>query len=222
MVPRGSEFDQTRTDGVASSACPQRCIRASDREKGVLELVDLACVKINKHKPRQLSLIMYRPQSTSVSITDIHSPAPSRFSDVAGVAALRRPRLMLFLTMVPQSRPHPFCKRGKAIAVPLLQRFTAERLTGAVALISQNSDLVHQVGMLRPARWDDIGDRRTLTPVPCPERAPSTAAAAEADPRVQRLCCTRKRASGAGVAACPGRQRLFGFALERHCCHFGA
>jgi hypothetical protein len=43
-------------------------------------------------------------------------------------------------------------ERGKAIAVPFLQRLTGERLTGSVALISENSDLVHQVGMLRPAR----------------------------------------------------------------------
>jgi hypothetical protein len=42
--------------------------------------------------------------------------------------------------------------------VPLLQRVTAERLTGAVTLICQNSDLVHQVRMLRPARRDDIGN----------------------------------------------------------------
>jgi hypothetical protein len=31
----------------------------ADRDHGVLELVDLACVKINKPKPRQLSLIIY-------------------------------------------------------------------------------------------------------------------------------------------------------------------
>ena len=42
--------------------------------------------------------------------------------------------------------------------MPLLQRVTAERLTGAVTLICQNSDLVHQVRMLRPARRDDIGN----------------------------------------------------------------
>jgi hypothetical protein len=33
---------------------------------------------------------------------------------------------------------------------------TGERLTGAVALIGQNSDLVHQVSMLRPARQGDM------------------------------------------------------------------
>jgi hypothetical protein len=53
---------------------------------------------------------------------------------------------MIFLTVVPQSRPYPFGERGKAIAVPFLQRLTGERLTGSVALISENSDLVHQVG----------------------------------------------------------------------------
>jgi hypothetical protein len=126
--------------------------RRPARDQGVLELLDLACFKINKPKPRRLSLIMCRLQSTNVSVTGIHSSAPSRFSDVPGVAAAGRPRLMIFLTVVPQSRPHPFGERGKAIAVPFLQRLTGERLTGSVALISENSDLVHQVGMLRPAR----------------------------------------------------------------------
>jgi hypothetical protein len=42
--------------------------------------------------------------------------------------------------------------------MPLLRRLTGERLTGAVALIGENSDLVHQVRMLRPAGRDDIGD----------------------------------------------------------------
>ena len=70
----------------------------------------------------------------------------------AGCSGRGRPRLMIFLTVVLQSRPHPFGERGKAIAVPFLQRLTGERLTGSVALISENSDLVHQVGMLRPAR----------------------------------------------------------------------
>jgi len=101
---------------------------------------------------------MCRFQSTNVAIAGIHSSATSRFSDVPGVAASGRPRLMIFLTVVPQSRPHPVCERGNAIAVPLLQRLTGERLTGAVALISEKGELVHQVGMLRPARRDDIGD----------------------------------------------------------------
>ena len=35
------------------------CIRASDRDQGVLELVDLAGVKINEPKPGRLSMIMY-------------------------------------------------------------------------------------------------------------------------------------------------------------------
>ena len=131
---------------------------SSDRDHGVLELLDLACVKINKSKPRQLSLIMYRLQSTNVSIIGIHPPAATRFGDVAGVAAFGRPGLVIFLTVVPQSRPHPFGEGGQAVAVPFLQRVTGERLTGAVALIGENSDLVHQVGMLRPARRDDIGN----------------------------------------------------------------
>jgi hypothetical protein len=131
---------------------------SATREQGVLELLDLACVKINKPKPRQLSLIMCRLQSTNVAIAGIHSSATSRFGCVTGVPASGRPRLMIFLTVVPQSRPHPFGEGGKAIAVPLLQQLTGERLTGAVALISENSELVHQVGMLRPARRDDIGD----------------------------------------------------------------
>ena len=146
-------------DGVDSSAWPATgASAAADRDQGVLELLDLACVKINKPKPRRLSLIMFRLQSTNVSITGIHPPAATRFSDVAGVAAFGRPRLMIFLTVVPQSRPHPFGERGQAVAVPLLQRVTGERLTGAVALIGENSDLVHQMRMLRPARRDDIGN----------------------------------------------------------------
>jgi hypothetical protein len=131
---------------------------AADRDHGVLELPDLACVKINKPKLWQRSLIMYRPQSTNVSVTDVYPSAATRFGEVAGVAALGRPGLVIFLTVVPQSRPHPFCERRQAIAVPVLQRLTGERLTGAAALISQDSDLVHQMRMLRPAGRDDIGD----------------------------------------------------------------
>ena len=77
---------------------------------------------------------------------------------MTAVAAFGRPGLVIFLTVVSQSCPHPFCKLGQAVAVPLLQRVTAERLTGAVTLICQNRDLVHQVRMLRPARRDDIGN----------------------------------------------------------------
>jgi hypothetical protein len=84
--------------------------RRPTRDLGVLELPDLACVKINKPKPRRLSLIMCRLQSTNVRVTDVYPPATSRFNDAEGVAALRRPRLMIFLTVVPQPRPHPFCK----------------------------------------------------------------------------------------------------------------
>jgi hypothetical protein len=42
--------------------------------------------------------------------------------------------------------------------VPLPQRVTGECLSGAVALVGEHSDLVHQVRMLRPARRDDIGN----------------------------------------------------------------
>ena len=77
---------------------------------------------------------------------------------MTAVAASSRPRLVIFLTVVPQSCPHPFSKLGQAVAVPLLQRVTAERFTGAVTLICQNRELVHQVRMLRPARRDDIGN----------------------------------------------------------------
>ena len=90
------------------------CIRAGPtRDQGVLELLDLACVKITKPKPRRLSLVMCRLQSTNVAIAGIHASATSRFSDVPGVAASGRPRLMIFLTVVPQSRPHPFCNKGR-------------------------------------------------------------------------------------------------------------
>jgi hypothetical protein len=131
---------------------------AANRDHGVLELPDLACVKINEPKPWQRSLIMYRPQGTNVSLTDVYPPAATGFGEVAGVAALGWPGLVIFLTVVAQSCLHPFCERRQAIAVPVLQRLTRERLTGAAALIGQDSDLVHQMWMLRPARWDDIGD----------------------------------------------------------------
>ena len=131
---------------------------AADLQQNLLGLLDLACLKINKSKPRRLVLIICRLQSTNVGSIGIHPPAATRFTDVAGVAAFGGPGLVIFLTVVPQSCPHPFCERGQAVAVPLLQRVTGERLTGAVALICQNSDLVHQVRMLRPARRDDIGN----------------------------------------------------------------
>jgi hypothetical protein len=124
----------------------------------LLGLLDFASLKINKSKPRRLVLIICRLQSTNVASICIHPSAPCRFTDVTAVAAFGRPGLVIFLTVVPQSCPHPFCKRGQAVAVPLLQRVTAERLTGAVTLICQNRDLVHHVRMLRPARRDDIGN----------------------------------------------------------------
>ncbi len=83
-------------------------------------------------------MIMYWLRSTNVSITDVHPPAAASFGDVAGVAALGRPGLMIFLTVGPQSRPHPFGERGQAIALPVLQRLTGKRLTGAAVLIGQD------------------------------------------------------------------------------------
>jgi hypothetical protein len=58
---------------------------------------------------------------------------------------------MIFLTLVPQSQLHPFCEGGQAVAVPFVQRITGEAEAGAVALVCQNGDLVHQVWMLWPA-----------------------------------------------------------------------
>ena len=124
----------------------------------MLGLLDLASLKINKSKPRRLVLIICRLQSTNVGSIGIHPPATSRFTDVTAVAAFGGPRLVIFLALVSQPRLHPFTKLGQAVALPLLQRVTAERLTGAVTLICQNRDLVHQVRMLRPARRDDIGN----------------------------------------------------------------
>ena len=77
---------------------------------------------------------------------------------MSGVTAFSGPGLVIFLAVVPKSAPHPFDEEGEAVAVPLLQRVTGERVTGAVALICQNGDLVHEVRMLRPARRDAIGD----------------------------------------------------------------
>jgi hypothetical protein len=123
----------------------------------LLGLLDFACLKINRSKP-WLVLIICRLHSTNIASIGIHPPAPSRVTDVTAVAAFSRPGLVIFLAVVSQSCPHPFCKPGQAVAVPLLQRVTAERLTGAVALICQNGELVYQVRMVRPARRDDIGN----------------------------------------------------------------
>jgi hypothetical protein len=103
-------------------------------------------------------VIRFRLHGTNVSSIEVSPPAATRFGDVPGVAALGRPRLMIFLTVVPQSRPQPFGEGALAVSMPLLQRLTGERLTGAVALIGENSDLVKQVRMLRPVGRDDIGD----------------------------------------------------------------
>ena len=143
---------------VRSSAWPDWRIPRQPTLAELLGLLDFASLKINKSKPWRLVLIICRLQSTNVASIGIHPPAATRFTDVTAVAAFGGPRLVIFLTVVSQSCPHPFCKLGQAVAVPLLQRVTAERLTGAVTLICQNRDLVHQVRMLRPARRDDIGN----------------------------------------------------------------
>ena len=141
---------------VRSSAWPDWRSPQQPTLAELLGLLDFACLKINKSKPWRLVLIICQLQSTNVASIGIHPPAPSRY--VTAVAAFGGPRLVIFLIVVPQSCPHPFRKPGQAVAVPLLQRVTAERLTGAVTLICQDGDLVHQVRMLRPARRDDIGN----------------------------------------------------------------
>ena len=64
------------------------CIERPTRDQAVLELLDLACVKINKPKPRRLSVIRFRLHGTNVSSIGISPPAATRFGDVAGVAPL--------------------------------------------------------------------------------------------------------------------------------------
>ena len=54
----------------------------------MLELLDLARVKINKPKPRLLSVIRFQLHGTNISIIGISPPAATRFGDVAGAAAL--------------------------------------------------------------------------------------------------------------------------------------
>jgi hypothetical protein len=54
----------------------------------VLEVLDLAGLKINKPKPRRLSVIMYRLHSTNVSSIGIYPAAATRFSDVPGCSGL--------------------------------------------------------------------------------------------------------------------------------------
>jgi hypothetical protein len=130
----------------------------SSRPEQNLGLLDFASLKINKSKPSRLVLIICRLHSTNVASIGIHPPAASRFTGVTAVTPSGGPGLVIFLAVVSQPRLHPFTKLGQAVSVPLLQRVTAERLTGAVTLICQNRDLVHQVRMLRPARRDDIGN----------------------------------------------------------------
>ena len=148
-------IDQERWTCSQFGMVPTRASRQPTLAE-LLGLLDFACLKINRSKPWRLVLIICRLQSTNVASIGIHPPAPSRY--VTAVAAFGGPRLVIFLTVASESCPHPFCKPGQAVAVPLLQRVTAERLTGAVTLICQNRDLVHQVRMLRPARRDDIGN----------------------------------------------------------------
>jgi len=59
--------DQKPADGVHGSAW-QRLVDPCSGRPGVLEVLDLACAKINEPKPRRSGLIMYRLQSTTVSI----------------------------------------------------------------------------------------------------------------------------------------------------------
>ena len=143
---------------VRSSAWPDWRIPRQPTLAELLGLLDFACLEINKSKPRRPVVIICRLHGTNVASIGIHPLAATRFTDVTAVAAFGGPRLVIFLTVVSQSCPHPFGKSGQAVAVPLLQRVTAERLTGAVTLICQDRDLVHQVRMLRPARRDDIGN----------------------------------------------------------------
>jgi dipeptide/tripeptide permease len=89
---------------------------------------------------------------------------PSSFYAMPSLISLLRFRLIVFLSLsvarLMMARAassavtpvDPAAVRGKAIAVPFLQRLTGERLTGSVALISENSDLVHQVGDVAAAR----------------------------------------------------------------------
>jgi len=135
---------------VGSSAWPDRRVSRQPTLAELLGLLDFACLKINKSEPWRLVLIVCRLESTNVGSIGIHPPAASRFTDVSAVAAFGGPGLVIFLAVAPQPCPHPFCKLGQAVAVPLLERVTGERVTGAVALIGEDSELVHQVRMLRP------------------------------------------------------------------------
>jgi hypothetical protein len=121
---------------------PDRRIPRQPTLAELLGLLDFTCLKINKSKPSRLVLIICRLPSTNVASIGIHPPAATRFTDVTAVAAFGGSRLVIFVTVVSQSCPHPFGKLGQAAAVPLLQRVTAERSTGAVTPICQNRDLV--------------------------------------------------------------------------------
>lgn len=46
---------------------------------------------------------------------------------------------------------------GNAVAVPFLQRVAVERKSGSAALVGEDSDLMDEVGVERPAGGDHAG-----------------------------------------------------------------
>jgi hypothetical protein len=63
---------------------------------------------------------MQRLQSTQVGGIGMHPSVARGFGDVAGMAAFSRPGLVIFLTVAPQSRLHPFSERRQAVSMPFL------------------------------------------------------------------------------------------------------
>ena len=54
--------------------------------------------------------------------------ASADLGHVPGVAALRRPRVMAVLTVLPKPGRHPFVERRQAVAVPFLQGVASKRM----------------------------------------------------------------------------------------------
>jgi hypothetical protein len=59
--------------------------------------------------------------------------------------------LMIVFAVTPQLCLHPLQESGKAVPMPFLQGVTGERIAGLASLVRQNGNLMHEMGMQRPA-----------------------------------------------------------------------
>jgi hypothetical protein len=82
---------------------------------------DLARVEIDQPQPPPATLRLGWSQRTDVRRETVLLRASADLGYVAGVAALRRPRVMAVLTVLPKPGRHPFVERRQAVAVPILK-----------------------------------------------------------------------------------------------------